>query len=343
MQPLRPRPVSALSWIRAVRPAARAASDTSRSAQSALTDMSRSASTPSRQGPPGVHSQHMILPGEPAARSARASSGVAVPTQVAPASTGGPGTGHHPVAVRVRLHDGHERGVRRVGAQRPHVGPQGGQVDLGAGTQRCGLVHRGQVSQSRPTGPARTGPGRPAGRRGTSAWTAAGPGRMGVTCLDQRNRGWVRARGVALRLGPVVRAKAAGSAVAGQRGGLARCALVGRTGGWVRAGGVALRLGPVVRAKAAASTVAGTTRISAPRLDRPDRGSGRGQGAWPRGSAPAVRAKAAASTVAGTTRISAPRLDRPDRRPCRARDMTPRLGSRAYGGSGVDCRWCRGD
>lgn len=58
-QPLRPRPVSALSWILAVRPVARAASVTSASAHGSLTDMSRSASIPSRQGPPGVQSQHM--------------------------------------------------------------------------------------------------------------------------------------------------------------------------------------------------------------------------------------------------------------------------------------------
>ena len=46
-----------------------------------------SASTASRQGPPGVHSQHIIRPPTPAARSASASCGVAVPSQAAPASS----------------------------------------------------------------------------------------------------------------------------------------------------------------------------------------------------------------------------------------------------------------
>ncbi len=85
-QPLRPSPVSALSWTRAGRPAAPAAATTSRSAHRPLTDTSMSASTASRQGPPGVHSQHMIRPPSPAARRANASCGVAVPSQAAPAS-----------------------------------------------------------------------------------------------------------------------------------------------------------------------------------------------------------------------------------------------------------------
>ena len=85
-QPLRPRPVSALSWTRAVRPPARAAATISSSAHRPLTETSMSASMASRQGPPGVHSQHISLPWSPAARSARASCGVAVPSQLAPAS-----------------------------------------------------------------------------------------------------------------------------------------------------------------------------------------------------------------------------------------------------------------
>lgn len=85
-QPARPSPVSALRWMRAVRPAAVAASVTSRSAHIPLTDTSMSASIASRQGPPGVQSQHSIRPSSPAARRARASWGVAVPSQAAPAS-----------------------------------------------------------------------------------------------------------------------------------------------------------------------------------------------------------------------------------------------------------------
>ncbi len=87
-QPPRPRPVSALSCTRAGAPACRAASVTSRRAHMPLTETSTSASMASRQGPPGVHSQHRIrTPSTPAARSTRASSGVAVPSQPAPAST----------------------------------------------------------------------------------------------------------------------------------------------------------------------------------------------------------------------------------------------------------------
>lgn len=85
-QPLRPRPVSAFSWIRAGIPASVAAATTSSSAHIPLTETSMSASTASRQGPPGVHSQHITRPRMPAARSARASCGVAVPSQDAPAS-----------------------------------------------------------------------------------------------------------------------------------------------------------------------------------------------------------------------------------------------------------------
>jgi hypothetical protein len=89
-QPLRPRPVSAFSCTRAGRAAARAASRTSASAHSPLTETSTSASMASRHGPPGVHSQHITRTcsgDSPAARSASASSGVAVPSQFAPAAT----------------------------------------------------------------------------------------------------------------------------------------------------------------------------------------------------------------------------------------------------------------
>lgn len=86
-QPLRPRPVSALSWIRAGMPASVAAATTSRRAHIPLTDTSMPASIASRQGPPGVHSQHITRPPSPAARRASASCGVAVPSQVAPASS----------------------------------------------------------------------------------------------------------------------------------------------------------------------------------------------------------------------------------------------------------------
>lgn len=85
-QPLRPRPVSALSWTRAVRPQARAAATTSCSAHMPLTETSMSSSTARCQGPPGVHSQHISRPVSPASRSANASSGRAVPSQPAPAS-----------------------------------------------------------------------------------------------------------------------------------------------------------------------------------------------------------------------------------------------------------------
>lgn len=85
-QPLRPSPVSILSWTRAVRPHSRAAPVTSRSAHIPLTATSMSCSTARRQGPPGVHSQHSSRPVSPAARSANASSGSAVPSQPAPAS-----------------------------------------------------------------------------------------------------------------------------------------------------------------------------------------------------------------------------------------------------------------
>lgn len=82
-QPLRPRPVSALSWTRAGMPASVAAATTSVRAHRPLTETSMSASIASRQGPPGVHSQHITRPPIPAARRARASCGVAVPSQVA--------------------------------------------------------------------------------------------------------------------------------------------------------------------------------------------------------------------------------------------------------------------
>ncbi len=84
-QPLRPSPVSTFSCTRAVRPAARAAATISSSAQWLLAETSMSRSTASCHGPPGVHSQHISRPVSPASRSAKASCGVAAPSQPAPA------------------------------------------------------------------------------------------------------------------------------------------------------------------------------------------------------------------------------------------------------------------
>ena len=83
-QPLRPSPVSALSWTRAVRPRPRAAASTSRSAHIAAdrhVDVGLDGLPPGPAGRPEPAHAAVRRP-IPAARSASASSGVAVPSQV---------------------------------------------------------------------------------------------------------------------------------------------------------------------------------------------------------------------------------------------------------------------
>ncbi len=65
---------------------------------------------------------------------------------------GGAGARHRPVAVRVRLHHGHQGGAGSESAQGTDVRPQSRQVDLGTGAQRCRLstCHRAPVSQRAP-------------------------------------------------------------------------------------------------------------------------------------------------------------------------------------------------
>ena len=141
-------------------PAARAAAPTSRSAHSPLTDMSRSASMPSRQGSPGVHSQHISRPRIPAARRARASWGVAVPSHCAPAA----GRPSRWAPCRARSASDFTTAISCSPAptrpQRTHVAPQGSEIDLSAGAgRRVWLIapsvseggrRRGRVGGGRP-------------------------------------------------------------------------------------------------------------------------------------------------------------------------------------------------
>ena len=81
------------------------------------------------QSSAGPSSQARAGASMPAARSSRASSAVATPSQVAPPSNAARATWHHAVAVAVRLDHRHHRGITRPLLERRDVGADGIEID----------------------------------------------------------------------------------------------------------------------------------------------------------------------------------------------------------------------
>ena len=109
-QPLRPRPVSALSWIRAGRPAcAGRGGDLAQRPHPAHRHVEVGLDAPRARARPASTASTSPGPGCPAARSASASCGRGGAEPGRAGLERGPGAGHRAVAVRVRLHHGHQR------------------------------------------------------------------------------------------------------------------------------------------------------------------------------------------------------------------------------------------
>lgn len=141
--PLRPRPVSALSWIQAAgRPRWRGDDLAQRPhAADRHVDAGLDRLAPGAARRPQPAHDPAAEPGGPQGQRLVRGRG-AQPGRAR--LQGGLRAGHRTVPVGVGFHHGHEVRSARPRAQDAHVGAQGGEVDLGTGSQGRCLVHRAQ-------------------------------------------------------------------------------------------------------------------------------------------------------------------------------------------------------